>query len=104
MADVYPALKDYCRETHGLEFQASVSTFLIHIHNEECQSLGKKLQITLSRQDVCCSLPPYILICRPLFNQRGQYIGVMIAYQSISHRTPRKSACQYRWLLCASID
>lgn len=26
MATVYPKLKDYCREKHGLEFQVTLST------------------------------------------------------------------------------
>ena len=32
MADVYPRLKEYCRERHGLEFQVSLKSFCLYMY------------------------------------------------------------------------
>ena len=31
MEFVYPKIKEYCREKHGLEFQVMISSFLIYV-------------------------------------------------------------------------
>jgi hypothetical protein len=89
MAQVYPKLKDYCREKHGLEFQVSYEYYCQHkspsAKSEDLHNNSTLRQVVSSDEILLTKL--MFTACSPVHAKCPAYLTLAISSVRDSYKT-----------------